>query len=156
MHHDPAPANSNPFDTQIERTAERLGVKSEHVRELVDEWMFARPARWLRLFRRRSLLRRIDEFRARGGKTAVVSDYPASRKLAAMGIADWFDAVIASGEPGGPGQLKPNPAGYQIAAAALGLNPGQCLVIGDRDDADGEAARRAQMQFLHVASRWTT
>src|SRR5262249_14592912 len=47
MHHEPAPANSDPFEIQIERTAKRLGVESGHVRELVDEWMFVRPARWL-------------------------------------------------------------------------------------------------------------
>lgn len=155
MHEEAVPANSDPFEIQIKRTAERLGVESERVRVCVDEWMFVRPAPWLRLFRRRSLLRKIDEFRARGGKTAIVSDYPASRKLTAMGIVDRFDVVVASGEPGGPGQLKPHPAGYESAAAALGLNPVQCLVIGDRSDADGEAARRAKMQFWHVASRWT-
>ena len=96
----------------------------------------------------------IAQHRSRGGKTAVVSDYPARRKLAAMGIAELFDAVIASGEPGGPHQLKPNPAGFRLAAEQLSTPPGQCLVIGDRADADGEAARRAGMAFHHVASRW--
>jgi putative hydrolase of the HAD superfamily len=106
------------------------------------------------VFRRGNLIKRIDEYRARGGKTAVVSDYPASRKLAAMGIADRFDAVVASGESGGPGQLKPDPAGYLLAAEILQIRPDQCLVIGDRWDADGEAAARADMKFQHVDLRW--
>jgi HAD superfamily hydrolase (TIGR01549 family) len=154
MHHNELPPDSNPFELQIERTAERLGVSADRVSQTIEEWMIARPRKWLRLFRRRRLLARITEFRSRGGKTAVVSDYPALRKLVAMGVADLFDVVVASGEPGGPHQLKPSPAGYLLAASGLDVSPEQCLVIGDRDDADGEAARRAHMRFQHVASRW--
>lgn len=154
LHDELLPAGINPFEMQIDRTAERLGISRNQVCQVVDQWMFSRPLRWLRLFRRRSLLARIARFRAGGGKTAVVSDYPASRKLAAMGIADQFDAIIASGEPDGPLQLKPSPAGLLLAATALRVEPSQCLVIGDRNDVDGEAARRAGMQFRHVNLRW--
>jgi beta-phosphoglucomutase-like phosphatase (HAD superfamily) len=55
--------------------------------------------------------------------------------------------VIANGEPGGPERLKPHPDGYLLAAALLGVSSEQCLVIGDRDDADGVAARHAKMAF---------
>ncbi len=113
--------------------------------------MFRRPGRWLKLFRRRALLAEIREFRAKGGRTALVSDYPAADKLAAMGAANLFDIVVASGEPGGPGRLKPHPDGLLLAAQRLGVASSTCLVLGDRDDADGEAARRAGMKFLHVA-----
>lgn len=154
LHHEGLPADANPFALQIQRTAERLDVDADRVTQAVDEWMFARPGKWLRLFRRRRLLASIAEFRSRGGKTAVVSDYPARRKLAAMGIIHLFDVVIASGEPGGPHQLKPSPAGLLLAASELQVLPSRCLVIGDRSDADGEAARRANMRFHHVASRW--
>ena len=82
-----------------------------------------------------------------GGRTAVVSDYPARKKLAALGEPELFEVVVASGEPGGPKRLKPDPEGYLRAAEALGVRPERCLVIGDRDDADGAAARAAGMQF---------
>jgi beta-phosphoglucomutase-like phosphatase (HAD superfamily) len=36
------------------------------------------------------------------------------------------------------------------AAAALEVEPSACLVIGDRDDADGEAARAAGMAFRRI------
>jgi HAD superfamily hydrolase (TIGR01549 family) len=61
-----------------------------------------------------------------------------------------FDVVIASGEPSGPPRLKPAPDGYLLAAERLGVVPAGCLVIGDRDDTDGEAARRAGMAFRRV------
>jgi HAD superfamily hydrolase (TIGR01509 family) len=57
--------------------------------------------------------------------------------------------VVSSGEPGGPSRLKPDPEGYLSAAERLGIAPERCLVIGDRDDADGAAARAAGMA-VHI------
>jgi putative hydrolase of the HAD superfamily len=112
--------------------------------------MIERPAKWLPLFRRRSLLDEIRAFREAGGRTALVSDYPARRKLEALGAAPLFDVVVASGEPAGPRRLKPHPNGMLGAASALGIDPARCLVIGDRPDADGLAASAAGMAFRHI------
>jgi HAD superfamily hydrolase (TIGR01509 family) len=112
--------------------------------------MHERPGKYLRQFQRTALIAEIREFRAQGGKTALVSDYPASLKLEALGAADLFDAVVASGEVGGPSKLKPDPEGYLLAASRLGVSPARCLVIGDREDADGAAAVAAHMEFRLV------
>lgn len=140
----------SPFTLQIERTAKRLGRNPADIDRVVTDWMIHRPGKWLRLFRRRTLLAEIARFRAQGGRTALVSDYPAARKLAAIGAADLFDVVVASGEPGGPRRLKPWPDGYLLAAQQLGFSPGQCVILGDRTDADGEAARRAGIDFRKI------
>jgi HAD superfamily hydrolase (TIGR01549 family) len=137
----------DPFRLQIERTAEAVGRPAEEIERLVRSWMIERPARWLGRFRRTSLLQEIAEFRAEGGRTALVSDYPARRKLEALEATALFDVVVASGEPGGPLRLKPHPSGMLRAAAALGVAPERCLVIGDRHDADGLAAESAGMAF---------
>jgi HAD superfamily hydrolase (TIGR01549 family) len=142
--------DNDPFRSQLLRTAEATGVDVAIVEATVLEWMFRRPGPWLRLFRRRGLIREIAEFRQSGGRTALVSDYPASLKLKALGAADLFDVVVASGEIGGPPRLKPAPDGYLLAAHRLGVDPADCLVIGDRIDTDGEAARRAGMTFRKV------
>jgi beta-phosphoglucomutase-like phosphatase (HAD superfamily) len=142
---------ADPFLLQIERASRRLALSQQEVTAAVDDWMFQRPGRWLRLFRRRRLLVSISLYRRHGGKTAVVSDYPACAKLTAMGLAEYFDQVVACGEPGGPNGLKPLPTGLLLAAERLQVRPAECLVIGDRWDADGEAARRAGMAFRHVA-----
>lgn len=136
-----------PYLAQVERTATALAIQREIVERLVGEWMIRRPGRWIRLFRRRSLQREIVEFRAAGGKTALVSDYPVSQKLTAIGCGTLFDAVVANGEPNGPKRLKPSPEGYLLAAERLGVSPAACLVIGDREDADGAAAHAAGMRF---------
>ena len=142
--------SKDPFALQLKRTADRLGITVDRLEAVVREWMFRRPGPWIRRFRRRALLSEIDAFHRSGGKTALVSDYPAREKLAAMNVGDLFDIVVANGEEPGPGRLKPWPDGYQLAAARLGVPPEACLVIGDRDDADGEAARRAGMDYRQV------
>jgi len=140
----------DPFQLQLERTAAALGTSPSAIEASVRDWMIERPAKWLALFKRRALLAEIEAFRAGGGRTALVSDYPARRKLEALGASALFDVVVASGEPNGPLRLKPHPSGVLNAAAALGVDPAHCLVIGDRPDADGKAAAAAGMAFRHV------
>lgn len=137
----------SPFALQVERTASGLGLRNEKVEGVVRDWMVERPGRWLRLFRRKKLLYEIEEFKAAGGHTALVSDYPAEVKLAALGARELFDVVVANGEEDGPSRLKPWPDGYQAAAERLGIAPDRCLVLGDREDADGAAAKFAGMGF---------
>lgn len=138
------------FEQQIQGTALGLSMPEADVERVIARWMFERPGKWLKLFRRRGLLKKIAHFRQNGGRTALVSDYPASRKLSAMGAANLFEVVISNGEQGTTFALKPSPAAFIAAAERLGVAPDDCLVIGDRDDADGQAARSAGMDFYHV------
>jgi HAD superfamily hydrolase (TIGR01549 family) len=140
----------DPFSLQLRRTAEALALESSLVEARVREWMFERPGKWLQRAQRTALLEEIAAFRKTGGRTALVSDYPARDKLRALGVEALFEVVVASGEPNGPSRLKPHPQGYLRAAALLGVPPEQCLVIGDRDDADGAAAQAAKMAFRRI------
>lgn len=146
------PHAADPYQRQVLLAAQQLRCDAGWLAAGLEEWMQRRPGKWLRLFRRRNLLRALAQFRAQGGRTALVSDYPARAKLAALGVAELFEVVVASGEPGGPRRLKPDPEGYLLAAQRLGVPPAACLVLGDRDDADGQAARAAGMAFHRV--RW--
>jgi HAD superfamily hydrolase (TIGR01509 family) len=140
----------SPFEEQLLRTAKALAFERDEVLATVNRYMFERPLPWLRRLKRNDLLREIATFREDGGRTAIVSDYPASAKLAALEVSNLFDRIVASGEPEGPTRLKPAPDGYLLAAKALGVEPTRCLVIGDRQDADGEAATAAGMEFRLV------
>jgi FMN phosphatase YigB (HAD superfamily) len=140
----------SPFQRQLENAAAAAGLPSQRMRVIVDEWMFRRPGKWLPRFVRWPLVRELQALSARGVKLAIVSDYPVARKLRALNIPVAFDAIVSSGEAGGPARLKPHPEGYLLAARRLGVPAQRCLVVGDRDDADGEAARRAGMSFLLV------
>jgi len=143
-------AEVSPFDEQVARVAQATGMPHDEVRDTVMTWMVNRPSRWLRRFRRESLIRDLNSFRNNGGKTALVSDYPATHKLQALDAAWLFDVVVANGEPDGPDSLKPSASGLLKAATKLEVHPNRCLVVGDRDDADGQAARRAGMGFRLV------
>jgi FMN phosphatase YigB (HAD superfamily) len=139
----------SPFQRQLDHAARQLGRSPADVERLVREWMFRRPLKWVARSKRTALLCSLAQYREGGGKTALVSDYPASGKLEALGAAGLFDLVVSNGEPGGPSKLKPDPEGYLSAAQRLGVAPEACLVIGDRDDADGAAARAAGMA-VHI------
>jgi FMN phosphatase YigB (HAD superfamily) len=145
-----ATTHASPFAGQLARTAAALGAPVAEVERVVKSWMFERPGKWIARFPRRALLAELAAFKAQGGRTALVSDYPAERKIDALGVRSLFDAIVANGEAHGPRRLKPDPEGYLHAAEMLKVDPARCLVIGDRDDADGEAARAAKMGFRLV------
>jgi FMN phosphatase YigB (HAD superfamily) len=145
-----AESHASPFAAQLARTASALSLAPEHVELVVRDWMLVRPQKWIRRFPRSRLLAELSEFRAQGGRTALVSDYPALHKIRALAAEHLFDVIVASGEEHSPRNLKPDPEGYLRAARLLGVEPARCLVIGDREDADGAAARAANMEFRLV------
>jgi FMN phosphatase YigB (HAD superfamily) len=51
-------------------------------------------------------------------------------------------------------RFKPHPAGLILTAKKLGVPVTNCFFIGDRDDKDGECARRAGMPYL-ILSRYS-
>lgn len=141
----------SPFEQQIAITAVDLGRSKADVLTIIEHWMMERPRRWIRLFARKGLLAELKHFKVNGGKLALVSDYPLRVKMQALASQLDFDAVVASGEAGGPKALKPAPDGYLTAASSVGAEPSECLVIGDRRDADGGAAAAAGMAFRLIA-----
>lgn len=84
----------------------------------------------------------LSSMAARGLKLALVSDRGAARaKLAALGLDDLpWSAVVSADDTG---VLKPSPDVLQHTARLLGVEPVELLHVGDRDDADGAAARAA-------------
>lgn len=85
----------------------------------------------------------LDALRADGLALAVVSnsDGPHQRaKLAAVGLAGAFDAVVVSGEVG---VAKPAPAIFLRACAELGIRPAEAAHVGDKLDTDARGAHDA-------------
>jgi HAD superfamily hydrolase (TIGR01509 family) len=66
--------------------------------------------------------------------------------LGALGIADWFGAVVAAEDTA---RHKPEPDVFLEAARRLGAPPGRCIVYEDTD-LGLEAARRAGMAGVDV------
>ncbi len=84
-----------------------------------------------------------------GFKLAVLSDYDRiPERLDNLKIDKSVFTIMTSSESFGA--LKPSPVPFKKIAAKWNLDPSEVLVIGDRDDTDGEGARRAGMQFIHI------
>ncbi len=70
----------------------------------------------------------------------------AEASLRAIGILDWFDAVISSHEVGRP---KPAPDVYLAAAERIAIPPAHCVAFED-GEAGLQAAREAGMQAVDI------
>lgn len=130
---------------QYTRTADRTGCEPEEVRALVTEWMEQRPLPLLAACRYPHVDRLFAGLREAGKQVAVLSDYPAVEKLAALGlqahpIVSATDAEIAC--------LKPNPAGLRAILERTGVPASRALMIGDRIDRDAAVAWQAGVQPL--------
>ena len=95
----------------------------------------------------------LEGLRERGLKTAVLSDYGrVAERVEALRLPVTLFDDLASAEDSGA--LKPSPRPFLMSAGNLGLEPSQILVVGDRDDMDGQGARAAGMAFLGIG-RWS-
>ncbi len=138
---------------QYEEPARRLGLTAPRVEAVVREWMFERPLRHLAPTRRPGAAELFAALRAGGRRVGVLSDYPAAAKLEALGLA--CDAAVSAVDPE-VDRLKPHPAGLARLLARLELAPAETLVVGDRDERDGECARRLGCPYLILSRRPTT
>jgi len=136
-------------EAQYARTAQRTGCTPEEVRARVQEWMERRPLPLLAPCRHARVEQLFDALQAAGKRVAVLSDYPAHAKLAALGLR--ADPVVCAHDPQ-VGRLKPDPSGLHAILAATGVPAHRAVMIGDRFDRDAAAAQRAGLRAL-VRSR---
>ena len=99
---------------------------------------YYKPADWVIPF--------VSQCKQLGIRLVVLSDYGHTKeKLQALGMeCALFDWVISAPELGG---LKPASQLMACVAAKMGVPPNQCLIIGDREDTDGELARSVNAPF---------
>jgi FMN phosphatase YigB (HAD superfamily) len=102
---------------------------------------FHRPTEWLDDF--------INVCKKKSVQLVVLSDYGhVAEKLEALGIdKKLFDWVISAPELGG---LKPAPQLLLQILEKMKVTPKQCLVIGDREDTDGQLAQSVGALFQLV------
>jgi FMN phosphatase YigB (HAD superfamily) len=140
------------IDTQLERAAERVGLSAPELAPIVNEWMFVRPLKYMRLCRAGRLLELLTLLRGSGVALGVLSDYPAAAKLRALGVDEFFSPVLCTADTE-IGFLKPHPRGFLRVAESWRLAPREVLVVGDRVDADAAGAAAAGMPCVIVGAR---
>lgn len=136
-------------NAQYNWVAQASELSPESVRTVVQKWIFNSPLRHLPSCRYPSVLKLFDILSNRGIATAIFSDYPAEKKLAILRLSP---CCIVCSTDRNVGCLKPNPKGLFAVAETLGVSVDHCLFIGDRDEKDGECARRAGMPYLILES----
>lgn len=135
---------------QGQRRARIRGLLARDVADDEADSLFARYlARYETHWR---LVEGAGEFLARtaGVPKVIVSNgerTQALRKVERLGMAAHFVAVLT---PEVAGKPKPDPALFLAAAALLGLEPADCLMIGDNHEADIVPARALGMAAFHV------
>jgi HAD superfamily hydrolase (TIGR01509 family) len=139
-------------DRQFEATAAATGVPRAEVEKIVARWLYREPLAFVPRHAFPGAAAFIAALRARGIRIGVFSDYPAKGKLKALGLT--ID-VIRDAAAGDIGRLKPHPVGFLRVAELLGVPPSRCLIIGDRNDRDGDGAKRGGFAFLRkTRGKW--
>lgn len=125
--------------------ADKAGVPVSKVKEVIDLWIFQKPLQCLPACVYDGVRELFAHLAEHGIARIIFSDYPALDKIKAMGLeADGFICATDSEI----NCLKPHPRGLEIIMKRWSLSPEQLLFIGDRDDRDGECARRAGVPYL--------
>jgi FMN phosphatase YigB (HAD superfamily) len=132
----------------IAETAKATSTSPEGVHAIVSEWIETRPLRYLRSCLFSGVPQLFAGLQRAGKKIGIFSDYPATEKLAAMGLAAHH--VVAASDVG---LLKPHARGLQSLMAAASATARETLFIGDRADRDGVAGQRAGVRTLIRSSK---
>lgn len=136
------PASEDIAEAQVRLACERTGAQAEEMRRCVARWMEREPLDLLPRCGHPGLREFLKEARTGGVRLAVLSDYPAAKKLAALGMAEFFEVAVIAQDPAVQ-CFKPNPRGLLVAIERLKIAPAETLYVGDRPDVDGTAALRA-------------
>jgi len=134
----------------IAETAIATANAPDTVRSIISEWIEQRPLPYLAACRYPGLSQLFAGLRRKGKSIGILSDYPVKAKLSALGLT--ADYVVFAGDEG-IGLLKPHPRGLEYLIAAVGVKAHATVVIGDRANRDGLAARRAGAWALIRSSK---
>lgn len=135
---------------QYARTAARHHKTEDQVRALTHEWMERQPLPLLAGCRYPHLDALFAGLRAAGKQIAVFSDYPATDKLAALGLQA---APVVCATDADIARLKPDPFGLLAILQRTGMAAQRTLMVGDRFDRDALAASRAGVRALIRSAR---
>lgn len=131
-------------ELQYSETAKHVGIPIQEVRELVEEWMFDRPLKYLEWCRRKDLVAFFSSLKGKGMLIGVFSDYPVAEKLQALKVSKYVSLMLCATDPE-INAFKPDPRGFLRSCEVWGLEPKEVLYVGDRPDVDAGGASASGM-----------
>lgn len=136
-------------ERQYEACAKKCGCKGKEVENIIKRWMQEEPLVHLKAYQDEQAAKLIGQLRSEGVLNAVYSDYPTADKLEALGIS--VDRQFCSADSQ-ISCMKPNPKGILYILDAMGIQAEDALMIGDRMEKDGEAAKAAGVDWLILSA----
>ena len=130
---------------QYSVVAHDLGMSIEDVQNIIGDWIFKKPLNYLGAYIYPGVKQLFPLITYKKKRIGIFSDYPVQDKLRALGL--YADAMVCSTDRD-VDRFKPHPKGLLFTAEMLGVPVKNCFFIGDRDDKDGECARRAGMPYF--------
>jgi len=93
----------------------------------------------------------------KGVKIAIFSDYPrVKQRIKALDfLPETIELISGSYSAEDFGSQKPAERPFLEIAKNLAVKPEECLVVGDRDDTDGNGARKTNMEFIQIETHKT-
>jgi putative hydrolase of the HAD superfamily len=145
--------NEEVFDFEpklVEEVAVACRTSPDIVSEIVSEWINNRPVPYVKSCRFKGVQALFENLQRHGKLVGILSDYPALSKAEALGIrADFI--VCANDHP--VKVLKPNTRGLSHIMSVAGVTADTTVMIGDRIERDGYAARRLGVRALIKSSK---
>lgn len=132
-------------DRQYQYVAEHMKVERHQVKKVIDFFMLEMPLQFLPSYTDERLADMIGELHRRGKTVVIYSDYPVENKLKALEIK--ADACYTSAD-GRIGSMKPDPKGIAVILADMDCPAEEALMIGDRYEKDGIAARGNNVDYI--------
>jgi putative hydrolase of the HAD superfamily len=137
------------YETQARLMAGYLWSDAKVVQEKLDKLVYRG---WEEIFGVIPLLPYVkevlEEFRAAGLKTGLLSDVPPDRKLDLMGLNGYWDVQLCSEICGG---LKPARAPFLALAEKMGLPPERILYVGNSVPYDIKGSKNVGMKAALLA-----
>ncbi|MDQ6673843.1 MAG: HAD family hydrolase [Chloroflexota bacterium] len=124
---------------QIRLACERTQAEASFVEECVTRWMEQAPLPLMARSLHPGVLEFLHACKSRGLRLGVLSDYPADAKLEALGLAGFFEVVLAA-QSAEVGAFKPHPRGLLMVMQRLQISASECLYVGDRAEVDAAVA----------------
>lgn len=135
-----------------ESVAQSLGIPVLKANTIIDKVIFQAYPETFRasdlLVGLQALFDRLDAAKI---PRAVVSDHPSKDKLKGLAQTTGWACIV---DCSAIGALKPLPDGLEIAAKSMGFQAHEMLLIGDRQESDGEMAQNAGAQALIRGIDW--
>lgn len=139
--------NTNAIDEKIfNELAEKFGEDIQYIKQVIDEWMFKKPLKYIAKYRDKEIISIIKKLQQSDKNIAILSDYETEDKKKALGLDNIKSFYSLDSKIGA---LKPSPKGIIYIMAYFGIeDKSKVIIVGDRMSKDGQAAINAGIDYL--------